>query len=711
MNNTGIIWTEATWNPMSGCQKVSQGCKYCYAETIAEQKRGTRAFPNGFDLTIRSHKLIEPFKLKEPCLIFVNSMSDLFWDKVPNDYRNKIVDVIEQTPQHEYQILTKRPDLMLQYSKYRKLPPNFWAGTTVENEAAMFRIKLLKQVDAEIKFISMEPLLSALYLQDGDLETISWVITGGESGVHLWKGNICEERALVRYNSSNKKWEAREDRIKWVRDIKDFCGAHNVKFFHKQWGGTYPKSAGRLLDGKNWDEIPRLPGSRVKIKNDYLDFIESKDPGKNKSGDQENETLEIHISDQTKHNYLKKIKMNDELNGSNEPKKIVDQDREWVTTKNGDILLDNGHPEEIIAFSKSYENIDEAKEEIEQKNEKITNKSLVVPFSKMSEVVMKLPKRKFIWGNIPDGGSVGIILGATGSGKSILSENIAMTLLSGAEEFLGLPINFDKDQTILSIGLEEGQVPRTQRQIEQSKRICQKVGESWKDRWFVITDEVSDYLTTDQDFKMIKDLIKKTNAKIVFLDSLTHLYEGMIEDSMVAKRLMKKLRSLAKETKATIIVIHHTPKIYNYQMSNNSAAGSRVIAQELDFMFGINEASNGKKYIKMLKSRYCANTNKVRVVSISNDCWFELDKVMDEQELLIESDGRFDSSNKDKIYAFISEKCQTNEDVVEVSELKEAFESSGEMTSVTIFSGLKSLIKEKKIVKLDHGKYGKQSAA
>jgi protein gp37 len=281
MNNTGIIWTEATWNPMSGCQKISQGCKYCYAATLAEKYNGTPSFPNGFDLTIREHKLKEPFKLKAPTLIFANSMSDLFWDKVPNEYRHKIVDVIEQTPQHEYQVLTKRPDIMLQFSKERKLPPNFWAGTTIEDRAAMSRLDILKQVDAEIRFISYEPLISAIEFNGQDLSGIQWAITGGESGTHLWNEEICNKRALVNYNRTAKKWEVREDRADWIRTIRDHCIDKSVKFFHKQWGGSYPEAAGRLLDGEFWSEIPRLPGERTNINNDYLKWIES---GKVKEG-------------------------------------------------------------------------------------------------------------------------------------------------------------------------------------------------------------------------------------------------------------------------------------------------------------------------------------------------------------------------------------------------------------------------------------------
>lgn len=275
MNETNIIWTEATWNPMSGCQKVSAGCKFCYAETLAEGKRGTAAFPNGFDLTIREHKLKEPFRLKQPTLIFTNSMSDLFWDQVPEDYRNRVVDVIEATPQHEYQVLTKRPEAMMEYSKRRPLPPNFWAGTTVEDNRVRGRIEILKQVKAEIKFISAEPLIGPLTLSGDDLEGIQWVITGGESGTHMWKDKNQQERGLVRYNRDLKKWEVQEDRADWVRHIRDYCKEKGIHFFHKQWGGHYPEAGGRLLDGVFHSDIPRLPGKRSQIENNYLKQIEA----------------------------------------------------------------------------------------------------------------------------------------------------------------------------------------------------------------------------------------------------------------------------------------------------------------------------------------------------------------------------------------------------------------------------------------------------
>ena len=272
LNDTAIRWTSKTWNVFSGCQKVSAGCKHCYAETIATKWEGGKAFPNGFDFTWREHKLTDVSKLKEPQLIFVNSMSDLFWEKVFEfeskrwELRDRIVDVIEANPKHEFQVLTKRPELMLEYSKYRRLPSNLWAGVSVENqEFADKRLPVLLEVEAEIRWISLEPILGAVDLKpyvsgrDNSIggNGISWVVFGGESGGHLKKPDVCESRGLVQL--SGKRWLPREDRIDWARDVRDACVGNGVKFFFKQWGGTVPKSGGKLLDGVAWEEYPRLP--------------------------------------------------------------------------------------------------------------------------------------------------------------------------------------------------------------------------------------------------------------------------------------------------------------------------------------------------------------------------------------------------------------------------------------------------------------------
>lgn len=258
MQDTAIVWTEKTWNPVSGCSIVSSECKHCYAMRIAEPKRGTPAFPNGFDITLRPHKLREPMRM-EPSLIFVNSMSDLFHVDVPDDYRDRVIDVIRQTPQHQYQTLTKRPDNAARYWSTRKVPSNLWMGTTIGHQSSMHRLEHLKRIDAEIRFVSAEPLLGVLDF--GDLSGIHWVIGGGESGSHLFNGPDAEARAMARYNRTMHKWEPREDRAPWARAIRDQCTAQGVAFFWKQWGGRMGHDAGRILDGRTWDEFPREPPS------------------------------------------------------------------------------------------------------------------------------------------------------------------------------------------------------------------------------------------------------------------------------------------------------------------------------------------------------------------------------------------------------------------------------------------------------------------
>ena len=257
MNKTSIAWTDRTWNPVSGCTPISAGCDHCYARTFAERLWGTPAFPNGFDLTFRPHKLKEPFRLKEPTMIFVNSMSDFFHQDVPDEYRDQIVDVMGQTPQHIYQVLTKRACGLLYYSRRRKLPANFWAGVTIENQTyEKARAACLRDADVSTRFISVEPLLGPLSL---DLDRIDWVIVGGESGRHLYDDRVCKERGLAE-DRGPAIWRPREDRIDWVRSIRDQCITANVPFFFKQWGGATPKSAGRELDWRTWEEYPRERG-------------------------------------------------------------------------------------------------------------------------------------------------------------------------------------------------------------------------------------------------------------------------------------------------------------------------------------------------------------------------------------------------------------------------------------------------------------------
>jgi protein gp37 len=238
-----IEWTEATWNPTVGCTKISPGCKNCYAESMAKRLKamGTPGYENGFRLTVLPERLDEPSRRKKPTVYFVNSMSDLFHKSVPDEYIDDVVKVISECPQHTFQILTKRADRLASYFRTRDVPPNAWIGVSVEDRKyGVPRIDALRQVNARIRFLSVEPLLEDVGMLN--LADIHWVIVGGESGP-----------------------KARPMRTEWVESIQHQCDEQNVQFFFKQWGGwgadgkrRSKKANGRLLAGRTWDDMPEL---------------------------------------------------------------------------------------------------------------------------------------------------------------------------------------------------------------------------------------------------------------------------------------------------------------------------------------------------------------------------------------------------------------------------------------------------------------------
>ena len=225
-----IEWTDATWNPVTGCTKVTRGCDNCYAERFAERFRGTLGhhFESGFDLTLRPERLSQPLRWKRPRMIFVNSMSDLFHKDIPKDFIDRVFDTMEAADRHVFQVLTKRSSLMGDYLRHRygsKLTPrHIWCGVSVEDGMATARVRHLQKAPVSVRFLSVEPLLGPV--GDMDIEGISWVIVGGESGP-----------------------KARPMKLPWVLDIRDLCAREGVPFFFKQWGGRTPKSGGRLLEG------------------------------------------------------------------------------------------------------------------------------------------------------------------------------------------------------------------------------------------------------------------------------------------------------------------------------------------------------------------------------------------------------------------------------------------------------------------------------
>lgn len=232
---SGIEWTESTWNPLTGCTKISPGCTHCYAERMAYrlQAMGQPNYVNGFRLTLHEHMLEQPLSWKRPRMVFVNSMSDLVHEHVPLEFIQKVFDVMRRAPAHTFQVLTKRSGRLLELDPEIDWPPNVWMGVSVENQGYTYRVENLRQTGAQVKFLSLEPLLGPLSTLD--LRGIDWVIVGGESGPG-----------------------ARPIAEQWVVDIRDQCLAAGVPFFFKQWGGVRKKRAGRVLRGRTWSQQPAL---------------------------------------------------------------------------------------------------------------------------------------------------------------------------------------------------------------------------------------------------------------------------------------------------------------------------------------------------------------------------------------------------------------------------------------------------------------------
>ncbi len=235
MSNSRIEWTESTWNPSTGCTKISAGCANCYAERMALRLKamGMPKYANGFEVTIHENSLYEPYTWKKSKVIFVNSMSDLFHEQIPLSFVKKVFSVMNDNPQHIFQVLTKRAELLLKYSTDLNWTSNIWMGVTVENLNAKKRIDFLRESDASVKFLSCEPLLSDLGTIN--LDKIDWVIVGGESGPG-----------------------ARPIREEWVLDIQDQCKEENIPFFFKQWGGVNKKKNGKKIRGVVYQEMPEI---------------------------------------------------------------------------------------------------------------------------------------------------------------------------------------------------------------------------------------------------------------------------------------------------------------------------------------------------------------------------------------------------------------------------------------------------------------------
>jgi protein gp37 len=242
---TQIEWTDATWNPVTGCSKITRGCDFCYAERFSERFRGVPGHPfeRGFDLTLRPERLKQPLTWRQPKRVFVNSMSDLFHKEIPESFVDSVFDTMEGASWHTYQVLTKRSSLMMRYLRKRygegQAPSHIWLGVSVEDAKNAVRLRHLHAARATVKFISFEPLLGPV--GQVDLKGIDWAIVGGESGP-----------------------KARPMAEAWALEIRDLCKAARVAFFFKQWGGIRPKAGGRLLRGREWNQYPQHTMKKTK---------------------------------------------------------------------------------------------------------------------------------------------------------------------------------------------------------------------------------------------------------------------------------------------------------------------------------------------------------------------------------------------------------------------------------------------------------------
>ena len=235
---SSIEWTEATWNPLTGCTKISPGCKHCYAERMAKllEAMGSKNYINGFELTLHESALMIPLRWSKPRMVFVNSMSDLFHEDVPTEFIQRVFATMRDAHWHTFQVLTKRAERLAKLDREIAWPDNVWMGVSVESERYLPRVDNLRHTHARVKFLSLEPLLGPLH--NLNLTDIDWVIVGGESGPG-----------------------ARPLDVAWVKEIRDKCTLRGVAFFFKQWGGVHKKRNGRLLDGRTWDEFPQTHAS------------------------------------------------------------------------------------------------------------------------------------------------------------------------------------------------------------------------------------------------------------------------------------------------------------------------------------------------------------------------------------------------------------------------------------------------------------------
>lgn len=327
-----------------------------------------------------------------------------------------------------------------------------------------------------------------------------------------------------------------------------------------------------------------------------------------------------------------------------------------------------------------------------------------LPLSELIARVENEPELKFIYSGIKEN-SVGTVFGPSKSGKTMFCENLGMAIAAGMDSYLGMPINID-NRKVLIISFEEHYRSRTERNIKQISKLQAAHGTEWISNYIVASENMPMYLATPKDWQIVEDVIEKHAPGLVILDSITRMSEN-IEESKSAQEFTKKLRKMAQKTNSTVIAIHHTHKMYGQQLSIDTIAGSRVIAQELDFMIGINRTMDGKRYMKDVAFRYApCDSEAVRTFDIDEKCWLNLIGQADEVKLLAALDGRVDETNRIKVLEFIQQQIDAGSESVTTRELETYFLDTKKMSKGTLYTScLNKLVTEGKIAKIEKGKY------
>lgn len=337
-------------------------------------------------------------------------------------------------------------------------------------------------------------------------------------------------------------------------------------------------------------------------------------------------------------------------------------------------------------------------------NEEIEQHVFASSLRSMLQRVKNEPKLKMIYSGIKDK-SVGVIFGPSKSGKTMYCENLAMSIAAGVDNYLGLPICIE-NRKVVFVSFEEHYINRTERNEKQIARLVAQYGDDWLDNYNVGNEHIPRYITSKDQWAELADYINAVQPGIVFLDSLTHMYQGAIEDSKVAVELMRNLRGLAETTDTTIAAIHHTHKMYGQRLTVDTIAGSRVLAQETDFMIGLSRTPDGQKYIKDVAFRYAPSIDdSVRTYNIGADCWLNITGQSDEGKLLSTQDGRKDDGNRNLILDFLTQEKEAGVAYVQTNTIIDKFVANDTMTRTTVFNNINRLLDENVIVRFGKGAY------